>query len=50
MDFYIYIGNIIWIIFGGLFGEIGWIILGLTSCITIIGIPFEKWCFKIKNL
>ncbi|WP_278286379.1 hypothetical protein [Clostridium putrefaciens] len=31
-----------WIIFGGLFGEIGWIILVLIFCITIIGILFEK--------
>lgn len=44
------IGNIIWIIFGGLFGAIGWCISGVILCITIVGIPFGKQCFKMANL
>ena len=34
------IGNIIWLIFGGLFAAAGYIIGGLILCLTIIGIPF----------
>ncbi|WBW98982.1 YccF domain-containing protein [Oceanirhabdus sp. W0125-5] len=44
------LGNIIWIIFGGLIGSIGWIISGILWSITIIGIPFGKQCFKMANL
>ena len=44
------LGNIIWIIFGGLFGAIGWVISGFICCITIIGIPFGKQCFKMAKL
>ncbi len=35
-----FIGNIIWLIFGGLLAGIGWIIGGLGLCLTIIGIPW----------
>lgn len=35
-----FIGNIIWLIFGGLLAGIGWIIAGLGLCVTIIGIPW----------
>ncbi len=35
-----FIGNIIWLIFGGFFAGLGYIIGGITMCITIIGIPF----------
>ena len=44
------IANIIWIIFGGLFLAIGFGVLGLIWCITIIGIPFGKQCFKLAGL
>ncbi len=35
-----FIGNIIWLIFGGFLAGIGYILGGLALCITIIGIPF----------
>jgi uncharacterized membrane protein YccF (DUF307 family) len=44
------LGNIIWIIFGGLISAICWSIAGLLLCITIIGIPFGVQCFKIAGL
>ena len=44
------IGNIIWFFLGGLFGFLGWGIIGVLWCITIIGIPFGKQCFKIAAL
>lgn len=34
------LGNIIWLIFGGLLSGIGYIIGGISTCLTIIGIPF----------
>ncbi len=44
-----FIGNIIWVIFGGLIGAIAWSLAGLLLCITIIGIPFGLQCFKIAG-
>ncbi len=34
------IGNIVWLIFGGLPAAIGYFLGGLTLCLTIVGIPF----------
>ncbi|HHV29856.1 YccF domain-containing protein [Acetivibrio mesophilus] len=45
-----FIGNIIWMLFGGLFLALGWLIAGLIVCITIIGIPFGVQCIKIAGL
>jgi uncharacterized membrane protein YccF (DUF307 family) len=41
------IGNIIWLIFGGFFAGLGYIIGGLLLCITIVGIPFGMQSIKI---
>ena len=34
------LGNIVWLIFGGLIAGLGYIIGGLALCLTIVGIPF----------
>lgn len=34
------LGNIIWLIFGGLLAGLGYIVGGIALCLTIIGIPF----------
>lgn len=44
------IANIIWVVFGGLELALGYIISGAFWCITIIGIPFGKQCFKLAKL
>jgi len=44
------LGNIIWIIFGGLFEAIGWLLAGIILSITIIGLPFGIQCFKIAKV
>lgn len=44
-----FIGNIIWVIFGGFFSALGYIIGGLFLCATVIGIPFGLQCFKIAG-
>ena len=41
------IGNIIWLIFGGLEIALFYYIVGLLMCITIIGIPFGVQLFKL---
>lgn len=41
------LGNIIWLIFGGLVSGIGYIFGGLTLCLTIIGIPFGIQAIKL---
>lgn len=41
------IGNIIWIIFGGLISFLLYMIGGLLLCLTIIGIPFGLQTFKL---
>ncbi|MBO5110130.1 MAG: YccF domain-containing protein [Clostridia bacterium] len=44
------IGNLLWFIFTGLLSSIAWFLLGILWCITIIGIPFGKQCFKMAKL
>lgn len=44
------LGNIIWFIFGGLWMGLGWILAGILWCITIIGIPIGRQCFKFAGL
>ncbi|WP_248405909.1 YccF domain-containing protein [Butyrivibrio fibrisolvens] len=44
------IGNLIWIICGGLFSAIGWWLAGILWCITIVGIPVGLQCFKMSSL
>jgi len=41
------LGNLIWLVFGGLATGIGWWVAGLLAAITIIGIPFAIAAFRI---
>ena len=43
-------GNILWILCGGLVSSISWAFSGLLWCLTIIGIPLGKQCFKFAKL
>lgn len=43
------LGNIIWLLFGGLVAVLGYLVGGLILCITIIGIPFGVQCFKLAG-
>ena len=43
------IGNLLWIVLGGVILSFLWFIVGLLLCITIIGIPFGMQCFKIAG-
>ncbi len=44
------IGNIIWILFGGLISALGWAIAGVLFYITIVGIPLGRQAFKMAEL
>lgn len=44
------LGNILWILLGGLETAIFWFLIGCILCITIIGIPFGTQCFKMAGL
>jgi uncharacterized membrane protein YccF (DUF307 family) len=43
------VGNLIWLIFGGLVSAIGYFIGGFALCCTVIGIPFGLQCFKMAG-
>jgi uncharacterized membrane protein YccF (DUF307 family) len=42
-----FVGNIIWLIFAGIWLALGHIIAGIGFCLTIIGIPFGIANFKM---
>lgn len=43
------LGNIIWLVFGGLLVALVYYAVGLLMCISIIGIPFGLQLFKLGN-
>lgn len=45
-----FIGNVIWIICGGLLSAIGWWLAGVLWCITVVGIPVGLQCFKLSSI
>ncbi|MFL5789491.1 MAG: YccF domain-containing protein [Flavisolibacter sp.] len=44
------LGNLIWLIFGGLYSAFFYFVGGFALCLTIIGIPFGLQCFKLGLL
>lgn len=42
--------NIFWFVLTGFWMGIAWYFVGLLCCLTIIGIPFGKQCFKNGDL
>lgn len=44
-----FLGNLIWILFGGLVMAIGWLLAGLLMCLTIIGIPWAGSCLTLAQ-
>ena len=44
------LGNLVWLIFGGLLMSACYFIMGLLYCITIIGIPVGVQLFKLGML
>ena len=44
------LGNLLWFIFGGALSGLSWCLADCLWCITIIGIPYGKQCFKFASL
>ena len=44
------VGNIFWLILGGILIAFLYYIVALLMCLTIIGIPFGKQHFKLAKL
>lgn len=44
------LGNLLWLICGGLVMGLSWLLVGILWCITIIGIPIGMQCFKFAQL
>ncbi len=41
--------NLVWIIFGGLWMAVGWVIAAAVMAITIIGLPWARAAFNIAS-
>ncbi len=41
--------NVLWIVFGGLYMAVGWLIAAVIMAITIIGIPWARAAFNIAS-
>jgi len=44
------LGNLIWFLCGGALMGLSWWFTGLLWCITIVGIPVGRQCFKFAKL
>lgn len=44
------LGNLLWFIFYGFWAGLGWFVIGILWCITVIGIPVGLQCFKFASL
>ena len=45
-----FIGNLAWLILGGLIESLTWLLAGVMLCLTIVFIPFGIKCFKLAGL
>jgi uncharacterized membrane protein YccF (DUF307 family) len=41
--------NLLWIVFGGLWMSIGWLVAAVIMAVTIIGIPWARAAFNIAS-
>src|SRR5580692_2782617 len=41
--------NLLWIIFGGLWMAVGWIVAAIVMAITIVGLPWARAAFNIAS-
>ena len=44
------IGNLIWILMGGIIISAAWLFVGILFCITVVGVPFGVQCFKFAKV
>lgn len=43
------IGNILWLVFAGIWQAIGYVVAGALCCLTVVGIPFGVQAFKLAG-
>ena len=41
--------NILWLVFGGIWSGIGWLVAGLIMALTIVGLPWARASFNIAS-
>ena len=44
------LGNALWFVFGGVWQGLAWVLAGALWCITIVGVPIGRQCFKLAGL
>jgi len=44
------LGNLIWMLCGGLVSAIGYLLAGIVCCVTVVGTPVGIQCFKLAGL
>ena len=44
------IGNLLWMLLGGVISALAWVVVGCLWCVTIIGIPVGVQCFKLSSI
>jgi uncharacterized membrane protein YccF (DUF307 family) len=49
MSFTSFLLNLLWILFGGLWMAVGWVIAAIVMAITIIGLPWTRAAFSIAS-
>jgi uncharacterized membrane protein YccF (DUF307 family) len=42
--------NLLWIVFGGLWMALGWVVAAVVMAITIVGLPWARAAFSIARL
>jgi len=47
MSFLSLLLNVLWIVFGGLWMAVGWVVAAIVMAITIIGLPWARAAFNI---
>jgi uncharacterized membrane protein YccF (DUF307 family) len=45
-----FLGNLLWMVCGGILVFFGYLIGGLILCLTVVGIPFGVQCIKLSLL
>jgi len=43
------LGNLLWLVLGGFWMGLGWIVAGVVMLISIIGIPWARSCFVLAG-
>ena len=49
MSFPSFLLNVLWILFGGLWMAVGWILAALVMAVTIVGLPWTRAAFNIAS-